>query len=231
MENKLIKNKVRSSTQQFLNIAEIKGDTVIMRDGSLRSVLMVSSINFSLKSEDEQNAIVASYVSFLNNIDFPLQIVVQSRELNIDNYLEKLKQREKEQVNELLKIQTSEYLKYITELVSMGKIMSKRFYIIVPYNPESDKRRNFFSSLLDAFKPSMLITMKEKRFQKLRSELDRRVERIASGLSSMGLNAVQLDTQSLIELYYNTYNPATSANQSLSPVNELRIGDIANNKI
>ena len=171
MPNSLVKNKITSSTQQYLDIAEFREDTVIMRDGTLRAVLLVASINFALKSEDEQNAIIAAYVGFLNNIDFPLQIVIQSRELNIDNYLTFLKQKEKEQTNELLKMQTAEYLQYITELISLGKIMNKRFYLVVPYNPLSDKQKGFFSKLLDSLRPASLIKMKEERFLKRRAEL------------------------------------------------------------
>ncbi|NCO79914.1 hypothetical protein CO116_00705 [Candidatus Falkowbacteria bacterium CG_4_9_14_3_um_filter_38_19] len=225
MSNKLARNKIASSTQQYLDIAEIREDTVIMRDGTLRAILMVSSINFALKSEDEQNAIIAAYVSFLNNIDFPLQIVIQSRELNIDNYINTLKQREKEQTNELLKMQTAEYLQYINELISLGKIMNKRFYIVVPYNPLSDKQKKFFSLLFESFKPATLIKMKEEKFLKRRADLTRRVENVSSGLASIGMNSIILDTQSLIELFYNTYNPETSANQKLVEVGQLRIGE------
>jgi len=225
MSNKLARNKIASSTQQYLDIAEIREDTVIMRDGTLRAILMVSSINFALKSEDEQNAIIAAYVSFLNNIDFPLQIVIQSRELNIDNYINTLKQREKEQTNELLKMQTAEYLQYINELISLGKIMNKRFYIVVPYNPLSDKQKKFFSRLFESFKPATLIKMKEEKFLKRLADLTRRVENVSSGLASIGMNSIILDTQSLIELFYNTYNPETSANQKLVEVGQLRIGE------
>ncbi|MEA3398509.1 MAG: hypothetical protein U9R06_02065, partial [Patescibacteria group bacterium] len=153
-KSKLVRNKITSSTQQFLDISEIKDDTVILRDGSLRAVILVSSINFALKSEDEQNAIISAYVSFLNNIDFSLQIVIQSRELNIDNYIEDLTQKEKEQTNELLKIQTAEYIQYIKELISMSRIMSKHFFVVVPYDPMSDKQKSFFSRFLNIFKPA-----------------------------------------------------------------------------
>lgn len=222
-KDSLAKNKVRVSTQQYLDIAEIKEDTVIMRDGTLRAVLLISSINFALKSEDEQNAIISAYVSFLNNIDFPLQIVIQSRELNIDGYIEKLREKAKEQTNELLKMQTNEYIQYIAELVSMSKIMNKRFYITIPYNPMSDKQKGFFARFFDVFKPATLIRMKGEKFKRRRSELTRRVENIMSGLGSIGLNAVQLDTQGLIELYYNSYNPSTSGNQPLADVDQLRV--------
>ncbi|MEK7098120.1 MAG: TraC family protein [Patescibacteria group bacterium] len=224
MDN-LAKNKIKSATQQYLDIAEIRDNTVVMMDSTLRSVLLVSSINFALKSEDEQNAIISAYVSFLNNIDFPLQIVVQSRELNIDEYINTLKQKEREQTNELLKVQTSEYIQYIDELISMGKIMNKRFYIVIQYNQLSDKHKGFFTSLSDTFKPASLIRMKEDIFQRRRLQLNRRMESVISGLASMGINAIELDTQSLIELYYNTYNPTTSGNQKLVDVNELRVGN------
>ena len=222
-KDSLARNKIRVSTQQYLDIAEIKENTVIMRDGTLRAVLLISSINFALKSEDEQNAIISAYVNFLNNIDFPLQIVIRSRELNIDGYIETLKQKAKEQTNELLKIQTSEYMQYISELVSISKIMNKRFYIVIPYNPMSDKQKSFFSRFFDIFKPATLIRMKADKFKRRRIELTRRVDNIMSGLGSIGLGAVQLDTQGLIELYYNSYNPSTSANQKLVDVNQLRV--------
>lgn len=224
-KRKLAKNKISVSTQKYLDIAEIKENTVIMRDGTLRAVLLVSSINFALKSEDEQNAIISGYVSFLNNINFPLQIVIQSRELNIDNYLADLRQKEKEQTNELLKMQTAEYIQYIMELISMSKIMNKRFYIVVPYDPLSDKQKNFFNRLFDVLRPAALIKMKEKKFRRRRGELSYRVDNVVSGLNSIGLNSVELDTQSLIELYYNSYNPTTSANQKLVDVNQLRVSE------
>ncbi len=225
-KDKLARKKVNVYTQQYLDIAEIRDDTVIIKDGTLRAVLMVSSINFALKSEDEQNAIIAAYVSFLNNINFPLQIVIQSRELNIDHYIADLKQKAKEQTNELLKMQIYEYIQYINELISMSKIMTKRFYVVVPYNPLTDKQKGFFARFIDIFRPVTLIRMKKEKFLRRRAELNKRVDNIISGLSSMGLNAVQLDTQGLIELYYNTYNPDTSANQKLVDVNQLRVTPI-----
>lgn len=213
------------STLRFLDIAGIRQDTVIMKDGDLRAVIMVSSINFALKNEDEQNAIISAYVSFLNNISFPIQIIIQSRELNIEGYLGQLKQKEKEQTNELLKMQITEYISYIKELISLSKIMNKRFYVIVPYNPLSDKKKNFFSRLTETFSPSSLIKMKEEKFFNLRKELSRRVDSVISSLSSIGLNTIELDTQSLIELYYNTYNPVTAVNEHLVEVEKLRLED------
>lgn len=222
-KGKLARSKVSASTQKYIDIGEIKEDIVVMRDGTMRAVLLVSSINFALKSEDEQNAIISSYVSFLNNISFPLQIIIQSRELNIEEYIIRLKEKEKEQTNELLKMQTGDYIAYIQELVDMSKIMNKRFYIVVPYNPLSDKQKGFFPKLFDLFRPDATIKMKEKVFANRRKEIIRRVDNVMGGLGSMGLSAIQLDTQSLIELYYNTYNPITSANEKLVDIDKLRV--------
>lgn len=215
--------KIAVSTQQYLNIAEIKDDTIVMRDGTLRAVLLVSSINFALKSEDEQNAVIESYVRFLNNLSFTLQIVIQSRELDIDNYLEYLKIKEKEQTNKLLKVQTADYINYIKELTSLGKIMNKRFYVMVPYNPLTDKHKGFFSLIGEALKPATIIKLKEKTFKNYQEMLERRVDSVTGGLESMGVAVARLDTQSLIELYYKTYNPETSKNQELVDLDKIRV--------
>jgi hypothetical protein len=215
--------KINVSTQQYLDIAEIKKDTLVMKDGTVRAILLVSSINFALKDEEEQKAIISAYVSFLNNLDFPVQIVIQSREFNIEKYINDLKQKEKEQTNELLKMQTKEYIQYVQELISMGNIMKKKFYISIPYNSLSDEHKNFFQSLTEALRPSSLVKLKEEKFNRYKSELDRRVDSVVSGLASANLSSARLDTQGLIELFYNSYNPQTSENQRLTDVNNLRI--------
>lgn len=222
-KNSLAKNNVSVSTQQYLDIAEIKDNTVVMKDGTLRAVLLVSSINFALKSEDEQNAVIDSYVRFLNNLSFTLQIVIQSRELDIDNYLQYLKAKEKEQTNKLLKVQTADYIEYIRDLTSLGKIMNKRFYIVVPYNPLTDKHKSFFSLIGEALKPATIIKLKEKTFREYQEMLERRIESVTGGLESMGVAVARLDTQSLIELYYKTYNPETAKNQNLVDLDKLRV--------
>ncbi len=212
-----------SASQDFLDIMGIRDDAVIMKDGSLRAVVLVSSINFALKDEDEQNAIIQAYISFLNSLEYSLQIVIQSRRLDIDNYIEKLKKREKEQTNELLRMQTTDYRQYVTELLELGEIMSKKFYIIVPYNPLSDKKKNFINRFLEIFSAPKLIRLKTERFIHHRNELIKRTEFIISGLNSMSLSAIMLDTQSLIELYYNTFNPETAKQEKLMDVGKLRI--------
>ena len=119
-------------------------------------------------------------------------------------------------------MQTAEYLSYIKELILLGKIMNKRFYVVVTYNPLSNKQKSFFSRLAETIKPATLIRLKEEKLQRRQEALMARVDKIISGLSSMGLKSALLETQSLIELLYNTYNPNTSGNQVLSDVNKLR---------
>ncbi len=215
--------KISISTQQNLDIAEIRDDVVVMKDGTIRSVIMVSSINFALKSEDGQNAVIGAYVRFLNNLSFPLQILIQSRELDIDNYLNFLREKEKQQTNRLLKVQTADYIEYIKELTSLGEIMNKRFFVVVPYSVLSDKRRGFFKSLGEAIRPATILKLKEKTFRTYQESLSRRTDSVISGLEAMGVAATRLDTQSLIELYYKTYNPETSKNQELADIEDLRV--------
>jgi len=212
-----------ASTQQYLDIVEIKDDAIILKDGTLRAVLLVSSINFALKGDDEQSAIIQAYISFLNSLDYPLQIVIQSRRLDIDHYLEKLKNREKELTNELLRMQIADYRGYISELLELGEIMSKKFYVAVPYNPLSDKKKNFIRRFSEAFTAPKLIRLKAERFLTQRNELIKRVEVIISGLNSMSLSAAMLDTQGLIELFYNSYNPETAKQEKLTDLSKLRV--------
>lgn len=211
------------STQKNLYIAEIRQDTVVLKDGTLRAVLEVSSINFALKSEDEQQAIIQGYVGFLNTLDFEMQIVIQSRKLDIRAYLTSLDELAKNQTNELLKVQTGEYRHYIEELVTLSEIMEKRFYVIVPYSPFSSKRKNFFSRAQEVILPSRVIKLADSKFDKYIKELDRRTSIVASGLTSIGLKVSQLDTQHLIELYYEMYNPTRGTAKHLPGLNKLRV--------
>jgi len=215
--------KSTPSTQSYMTISEIRDDTVIMKDGTLRAVLLVSSINFALKSEDEQNAIIAGYVSFLNSLDTTLQVVIQSRKLNLDNYLLTIKKAEQAQTNDLLKLQTAEYRKYITDLVELGDIMTKRFYVVVYYNPAFSKKRNFWQRSGDMISPTKLIKLSQKEFIKRHKELFVGIDKVVSGLSSMGLRSSVLSTQSLIELFYNTYNPTMAETQKMADINKLEV--------
>jgi hypothetical protein len=220
---KLAGSKPGASTQKYLDISEIKDDCVVLKDGTMRAVVLVSSINFALKSEDEQNAIIYGYMNFLNAFDFPLQIIVQSRKLDMDGYQERLKIAEKEQTNELLKVQTAGYRQFISEIVELGEIMNKKFFIVVPYNPSTDKQKGFFRRINELFSAVKLIRLNEKTFQDYKKELFMRVNHVMGILNGLGLATVPLDTQSLIELYYNVYNPDVARNQKLADVGKLRV--------
>jgi len=221
-KNKLAGNKPKASTQQYLDIAEIRDNLVILRDGTVRATLLVSSINFALKGEDEQNALIQAYIGFLNSLDFPLQIVIQSRYLNIDRYLEKLNNLEKEQTNELLRMQIADYKDFLQELLDLGKIMTKKFYVVVPFMGLKKAKKKFWERLTESFQPAVSVTMSRKRFVRFQEEVGKRVDFVSGSLGSMGMKALQLDTQSLIELYYNTYNPEIVDAQKLVDINKLK---------
>lgn len=222
---KLAGSKPGPATQKYLDIAEIRDDAVVMKDGTLRAVLLVASINFALKSEDEQGAIIQQYISFMNSLEYPLQIVIQSRRLNIEGYMNRLYEAQKNQKNELLRLQIADYRGFITELVDIGQIMQKQFFVVIPYNPLSDKNKGFWSRLSEAFQPATIVKLADKKFRERKEQLAQRVSVIASNLGSMGLKSAQLDTQSLIELYYRAYNPELLDTQKMRDTNDLRVTD------
>lgn len=217
------KKKSIQSAQLHLPIQELKEGTVVLKDGTLRAVLMVSSINFSLKSEDEQQALVGAYVSFLNALDHPLQIVVQSRKLQMKPYIEQLHDIERKQTNELLATQIADYRAFIEELVDIGQIMTKKFYVVVPYDPLTKKKKGFFARVKEVLSPTAAIRLKDKRFQERKEDLDQSVRQIEANLSSMNLEVVRLDTQALIELFYSSYNPDLAFTEQLAPIETLRV--------
>lgn len=223
MKSKSTKSTKLPSTQKYLDIAEIKDDTVILNDGSLKAVLLVSSINFALKSEEEQEAIIQNYVNFLNSLRSPLQIIIQSRLLNIDYYLLNLEQTRKEIINELLKTQITDYIQFIRELIKLGDIMSKRFYVVISYNPLGSQKKGFFTQATELFSSASKIALERKKFEKYKIVLSREVNYIISGLSSMGIKSIRLDTQSLIELFYNCYNFEVTQREKLEKLSKLRV--------
>jgi len=212
--------KVGLSSQKYLEISEIRDNVVIMKNGALRAILMVSSINFALKSIEEQDAIIYHYQGFLNSLDFSVQIVINSRQLNLDNYLQVLRDQEKKQINELLRMQTSSYIEYIQGLVKMANIVSKTFYVVVPFAVSESKGGGVMSKVGAIANPSRIISGREA-FEKYRGQLLQRVDHVIESLSGAGLRMTMLTTQELIELYYNLYNPELSEKQKLGDVNEL----------
>ncbi len=192
------------STQQFLEIEDIKEGIIILKNKSLRGVIMVSSLNFALKSEDEQNAIIYQFQNFLNSLDFPIEILVQSRKLNITGYLDKLKNVESKQTNELLKAQTKEYINFISNLVANSQIMSKNFFVVVPFYTTGLKN---ISSRAGFFKKKEPAPITEEQFQRSKYQLRQKMEFVALGLRRCGLRCVSLNTAELIELFWSLYHP------------------------
>ncbi len=222
---KLAKAKPGPPTQRFLDISEVREDVVVMRDGTLRAVVLVSSINFALKSEDEQIAIIQAYTAFLNGLESPIQISIQSRQMNIENYINSLKSQAKKTTNEALRLQIQDYLSFITDLVSLGEIMQKSFFIVIPYDPARNKAKSFWQRVQSAVSPIIRIKLKDKEFQDRRRELIRRVDLNISQLASMGIQGAMLDTQGLIELYYTAYNPDIFDKQKMQDISKLRVDE------
>jgi hypothetical protein len=194
---------MQAATQQFLEIDQIREGVILLRNKAMRGVIMVSSLNFALKSEEEQNAIIYQFQSFLNSLDFSLEIVVQSRRLNITGYLDKLKELEKKQENELLKTQTAGYQKFVKDLIAGGAIMSKSFFVAVPFTLIEIPGMKAAASLIKK-QPA---TLSEEHFQRCKSQLWQRMEFVALGLRRCGLQCVPLNTSELIELFWSLYHP------------------------
>lgn len=194
----------------------IRDGVVVLKDGQgLRAVLMVSALNFALKSEEEQDALVFQYENFLNSLDFPLQVVIQSRRLNIQPYVDTLVARQKEEANDLLKIQITEYVEFVKTFVELSHIVSKTFYVIIPFQTSVAEQhagilRNI-SALWGATPThSHPDADANREFTHWKEQLSQRIDAVSLGLRRLGLRVVELNTEELIELLYGLYNPTES---------------------
>jgi hypothetical protein len=201
------------SSQDFVPIKEIHDGIIVLKDGGLRAVLLSSSINLSLKSADEQTAIIVQFQSFINGLDFPVQIVMQSRRLDIRPYLLMLEGRLKEQTEPLLKIQTKEYIEFIRSFTDDVNIMTKTFFVVVPYSSNVIKSSsNAIERMIGGEQSKQGVAHDKKSedlasFEEKRSQLDQRVGVIISGLGALGIRSTQLKTDEIVELFYKTFNP------------------------
>jgi hypothetical protein len=199
-----------SATQQFLEIQDIREGVLLLKNNGIRGVLMVSSINFALKSEEEQTAIIYAFQNFLNSLDFFCQIVIQSRNINITPYLDSLKDLEEKQTNELLRKQTASYREFIKNMVVGDVVMTKNFYVVVPYNlMEILGVKSAGQDFLKQFSGNSQQNepMKDDQFQRCKTQLWQRMEYLAMGLRRCGLEAVPLTTPELIELFWSIHHP------------------------
>lgn len=198
-----------ASAQQFLTIDAIKDDIVIMKDGGFRIILMCSSLNFALKSAEEQDAITYQYQNFLNSLDFPIQIVTLSRLLNITPYIETLKSHQKEEDNEYVKIQIGEYIEFIQTLVGSTNIMSKTFYAVVSHSVSALEQKGILNMIVNALGLGNKKTTAaaDQSFEEHKIQLWQRVDNVIEGLKSFGVRSAPLNTEELVELFYGLYNP------------------------
>ena len=197
-------------TQEFIPVKEIRDGIVVLEDGSLRAVLLASALNIALKSPDEQQAIILQFQGFLNSIEFPVEIAVQSRRYDIKPYLLTLERRIEQQEEELLRLQTKEYIEFIRWFNDSVNIMSKKFYVIVPYTggaltPASGK--SIVSTLFGSSKKKSSFQESSAQFEEQRSQLEQRVAIVKGGLSRFGVRSEQLNTEQAIEVFYNMFNP------------------------
>lgn len=194
------------TTQEFVPIKEIRDGIVILKDGSMRSIILASSLNFALKSSDEQSAIIAQFQNFINSLDFSVQIFIQSKRLDIRPYIALLEERYKEQTSELMKIQTREYIEFIRTFVDNSNIMTKGFFIVIPFSPPIiSNSNNPITSIIKGKKDDALI--ENAKFEEYRSQLEQRVGVVEQGLVRCGIRVAELGTEEVVELYYKIFNP------------------------
>lgn len=193
------------ASQEFVPIKEIQDGVVILKDGGLRAILMASSVNISLKSEDEQNAIIMQFQNFLNTLDFSVQISMQSRKYDVTTYIMTLEEKLRNQTEPLLKIQTQEYIQFIQNFTDSVNIMTKHFFVVVPYSPPALVAKGGF---MDKILPSSKIEKDKKaEFDLHRSQLEQRVAVVQQGLSRVGVRTTMLKTEESVELFYKVFNP------------------------
>jgi hypothetical protein len=198
------------ATQDFVPIKEVRDGIVILKDGSMRALLMASSINLALKSADEQQAIIGQFQNFLNSLEFTVQFFIESRELDIRPYIALLEERYAKELDDLMKIQISEYIAFIKDFTERANIMSKNFFIVVPYDPAMVSRGAGASGIFNTFLPtggSSSAALSDEQFEQFRTQLEQRVSVIEQGLVRTGVRIAALGTEEVIELFYKLFNP------------------------
>lgn len=217
-----------NSTQNSLQIAEIRDGIVIMNDGSFRAVVMVKSINFDLMSPQEQESVEYAYQGFLNSLYFEIQIYLRSQKVDLKPYIERLDKIRTEHDNMLLALLMEDYIGFIADLSLQTNIMDKHFYVVIPFFPTIDvqkgieQSKNFIKGVGGIFKPKeQHVVVNETDLENAKTELRNRVQAVLSGLLQCGVQGLPLDTQELIELYYDTYNPDTATRQELKDFSNL----------
>ena len=196
------------TTQDFVPIKEIRDGVIILKNGGMRAIILASSLNFALKSGDEQNSIMLQFQNFLNSLDFSIQIFVQSKKLDIRPYIALLEDRYKDQTTELMKIQVREYIEFIKTFVESANIMSKSFFVVIPYDPAIiGNSKNPLSGMMPGKKKGADAAALDEQFQEHRSQLEQRVAVVEQGLVRCGVRSAELGTEEVVELFYKLFNP------------------------
>lgn len=202
--------KNAKAAQDFVPVKEVRDGIVVLKDGSLRMILMASSINLALKAADEQAAVIAQFQNFLNSLEFSVQFFVESRALDIRPYIALLEDRLAKELDDLMKLQIREYIAFVRDFTERANIMSKNFFIVIPYDPALVSRGSGISGTINAVLPSKTKTLdgvSDEQFEQYRSQLEQRVGIIEQGLIRTGVRVVPLGTEELIELFYKLFNP------------------------
>lgn len=189
----LNKQSNRKSSRRQIQIREVRDGILVLPNNEYRIVIETSSVNFELKSEEEQDVILDSFQNFLNSLVSPLQILVRVREVDIDSYLAQIaisKATEKEKV---YKTQIDNYCSFIKGLVSGNKILSRRFYIIIPYKSRE----------------------RTKDFTVISEHINLQRTLVSRGLEKLGMKARTLESLELLDLFYTFYNSSTAKTQEL----------------
>lgn len=193
------------STQEFVPVSDVRNNVVVLKNGQMCTILIASSINFALKSMDEQQAILRQFQSFLNTVDFSVQFYTQSRRLDIEPYLTQLQSRETQQDNDLMRIQLREYIQFIRTFVSEVDVMSKNFFVVIPYTPlQTDIASNLASVFSGKRKE---VKIEDAKLQESFMQLQQRVSLVEQGLNRVGVRTIALKNEELVELYYHIFNP------------------------
>jgi hypothetical protein len=216
-----------NTTQNSLLLSELREGMVIMADGSFRAVIACKSINFDLMSTREREAVEFSYQNFLNALYFPIQIFIRSQRVDIGPYLDRLEGIRRGQDNMLLNVLMDDYIQFIDALAQDANIMDKSFFIIVPFFPAGDagkimeQGKGLFDKFFGVAKPAAVTKIDKVTYDKAKDEIKNRVDSVISGLLQVGIQATQLNTKQLGELYYNVYNPDTAVREPLGDFNTV----------
>lgn len=207
----------QAKTQQYLPFSAIYDNILILKNGEFRSIILVTALNFELKSQEEQDAIVFAFQGFLNSLSFPIQIVLRSRQIDLTEYIKKLNDRLEQEANELVRYQTQEYILFMTKLISLANIMDKKFFVVLPFRRSTPVQKGWFGG------GQTHLQVHYQEFQKIKEELRHREDVVTAGLRALGIAAIKLSTKQIIDLFYESYNITEASREKIRSLEKLGI--------